>query len=204
MGFKPFSTDTDTWGENNAPEMSGSLCKAVGPETEATGANSWGAIAVTEEPAEGSKLVVNNGEGNDANVSKPVVSEVVVDSPDYYKSESGKFQVIDIIERYKMPFGLGSAFKYLVRAGKKSNNKASTDCEKALYYLNREQKELTYNSCVSLDEVPDPITVVDSFNLGFLQGSAANNLLEYLLSSDDAFLDKAIEITKRIIEKENN
>ncbi len=42
-----------------------------------------------------------------------------VNHPDHYKS--GKFEVIEIIEEFKLGFNLGNVVKYVLRAGKKNN-----------------------------------------------------------------------------------
>ena len=57
-----------------------------------------------------------------------------VNHPSHY--QGNKFEVIDIIEDYKLGFNLGNAIKYILRAGKKNDYKE--DLQKAIWYLQRE------------------------------------------------------------------
>ena len=61
--------------------------------------------------------------------------------PDYYKTNKG-IEVIDVIEAFNLDFCLGNVLKYIVRAGKKSDN-ALEDLEKARWYLNREIERIS-------------------------------------------------------------
>jgi hypothetical protein len=58
----------------------------------------------------------------------------MVNSPAHYQGSN--FEVIDIINDYKLNFELGNAIKYILRADKKGNKKQ--DLEKAIWYLNHE------------------------------------------------------------------
>jgi hypothetical protein len=58
-----------------------------------------------------------------------------VNNPKHYNS--GKFEVIDIIEDQNLGFCLGNAIKYILRAGKKDESKTKEDLEKAIWYINR-------------------------------------------------------------------
>lgn len=59
----------------------------------------------------------------------------MVNHPPHYQTESG-LEAIDVIESFfANDYHLGNAFKYLARAGKKSD--AREDIEKAIWYLNR-------------------------------------------------------------------
>jgi len=58
----------------------------------------------------------------------------MVDHPAHYQGAS--FEVIDIINDYKLNFEMGNAIKYILRADKKGNKKQ--DIEKAIWYLNHE------------------------------------------------------------------
>lgn len=53
----------------------------------------------------------------------------------YYDSIDGKYSAMDIIWMHNLCFAVGNAFKYLVRAGKKSPE-TYKDLNKALDYLN--------------------------------------------------------------------
>lgn len=53
----------------------------------------------------------------------------------YYKVDG--FEVIDIIESFDLNFCLGNVIKYVLRAGRKTDNKLD-DLKKALDYLTHE------------------------------------------------------------------
>lgn len=63
-----------------------------------------------------------------------------VDHPSHYNS--GKIEVIEAIEDWKLDFNRGNAVKYIARAGKKQaanmSLKEIEDLEKAIWYLRRE------------------------------------------------------------------
>ena len=70
-------------------------------------------------------------------------------SPNYYKSENGNLQALDVIyELVDGDFCLGNAIKYLVRLGKKGN--AVDDALKAIWYI---QEHLLRQYGVELDDV---------------------------------------------------
>ena len=58
-----------------------------------------------------------------------------VNHPSHYTS--GSIEVIDFIEDQKLPYHLGSAMKYICRAGKKDPAKTVEDLQKAVWYINR-------------------------------------------------------------------
>lgn len=58
-------------------------------------------------------------------------AESNVDHPAHYNK--GKYEVIDVIHDWKLPFALGNVVKYVARAPFKGNMKE--DLEKALWYL---------------------------------------------------------------------
>lgn len=58
-----------------------------------------------------------------------------VNLPSHYTS--GSIEVIDFIEDQKLPYHLGSAMKYICRAGKKDPEKTVEDLQKAAWYINR-------------------------------------------------------------------
>jgi len=73
-------------------------------------------------------------------------SEDKVNHPSHYTS--GKIEVIDFIEDQKLGFCLGSAVKYICRAGKKKSEgmsvkeKAIQDLKKAVWFIQRRIYEL--------------------------------------------------------------
>lgn len=58
-----------------------------------------------------------------------------VNHPSHYTD--GKIEVIDYIEDKGLGYHLGSALKYISRAGKKDPAKKVEDLKKAAWYLNR-------------------------------------------------------------------
>ena len=56
----------------------------------------------------------------------------------HYQSE--KMEAIEVIEAYNLNFSLGSAVKYILRAGKKPGESSIEDLKKAIWYLEREVK----------------------------------------------------------------
>lgn len=59
-----------------------------------------------------------------------------VNHPDHYQSNS--IETIDVIEAFDLNFSLGSAVKYILRAGKKPGEDPTEDLSKAIWYLQRE------------------------------------------------------------------
>lgn len=66
------------------------------------------------------------------------MTEEHVNHPKHYNN--GKFEVIDVIEDWKLGFCLGNAIKYIGRADHKGNK--LEDLKKAQWYLNREIEQL--------------------------------------------------------------
>ena len=64
-----------------------------------------------------------------------------VNHPAHYTK--GKIECIDFIQDQELNFCRGNAIKYIVRAGFKDPDKEVEDLEKAVFYLNREIKNLT-------------------------------------------------------------
>tara|TARA_Y100001970_G_scaffold279577_1_gene387171 strand:+ start:2016 stop:2291 length:276 start_codon:yes stop_codon:yes gene_type:complete len=59
-----------------------------------------------------------------------------IDHPDHYQAKG--MEAIDVIEAYNLNFSLGSALKYILRAGKKPGELSAEDLKKAIWYLERE------------------------------------------------------------------
>ena len=57
-------------------------------------------------------------------------------NPDHYKF--GGIETIDFIEAKELNYNLGSAIKYISRAGKKDPSTYIEDLKKAAFYINRE------------------------------------------------------------------
>jgi hypothetical protein len=64
-----------------------------------------------------------------------------VDHPPHYNS--GKYEVIDVIEDWGLGFCLGNALKYIGRY--KHKDKPLEDLKKAKWYLNRKIEQLKEN-----------------------------------------------------------
>ena len=60
-----------------------------------------------------------------------------IESPQHYNT--GKIEVIEIIEDLNLGFNLGNVIKYIARADHKGNREE--DLKKALWYLKRELKK---------------------------------------------------------------
>jgi hypothetical protein len=63
-------------------------------------------------------------------------------NPEHYKGHDGS-QAIDVIENFDLNFCTGSATKYILRAGKKPYAGEITELEKAIWYLQREIRNIT-------------------------------------------------------------
>ena len=63
-----------------------------------------------------------------------------VNHPSHYNF--GKYEVIDVIDDWKLGFSLGNAVKYIARAGKKDPSKEIEDLRKAVFYINHEIERL--------------------------------------------------------------
>lgn len=58
----------------------------------------------------------------------------LVNHPNHYNT--GKYEVIDVIEDWQLNFNLGNAIKYIARCNHKGNK--TQDIKKAIWYLERE------------------------------------------------------------------
>jgi hypothetical protein len=63
-----------------------------------------------------------------------------VNHPKHYNS--GRIEVIEAIEDWKLGYHLGNAVKYVARAGKKDPAKEIEDLQKASWYLQRKIETL--------------------------------------------------------------
>ena len=59
-----------------------------------------------------------------------------VNHPEHYQSSS--LETIDVIEAFELNFSMGSAIKYILRAGKKPGEESTEDLKKAIWSLQRE------------------------------------------------------------------
>lgn len=63
-----------------------------------------------------------------------------VEHPSHYNI--GKYEVIDVINDWRLNFQLGNAIKYIARAGRKDPSKTVEDLEKARFYIDYEINRL--------------------------------------------------------------
>jgi len=61
-----------------------------------------------------------------------------VDHPAHYGGADNPYEVIKIIEHFKLGFNLGNTIKYILRAGRKDKAKLIEDLKKGRWYLDRE------------------------------------------------------------------
>lgn len=64
----------------------------------------------------------------------------IINHPLHYTD--GKIEVIEFIEDKNLNYHKGNAIKYICRAGKKDPQKEIEDLQKAIWYINREIKNI--------------------------------------------------------------
>lgn len=62
----------------------------------------------------------------------------MVNHPKHYGGADDMYEAIKVIDAWKLNFNLGSAVKYICRAGRKDSSKHIEDLEKAAFYLKHE------------------------------------------------------------------
>lgn len=75
-------------------------------------------------------------------IPPPPTEGTTVDHPSHYGGEDNPYEAIKVIEAWELGFCLGNTIKYIARAGKKKNNEAILDLEKARWYLDRVIKKI--------------------------------------------------------------
>lgn len=65
-----------------------------------------------------------------------------VDQPAHYGGKDYPYQPIHVIEAWGLNFCVGTAVKYIGRAGKKPGESYQKDLQKAIWYLNRELEQV--------------------------------------------------------------
>lgn len=74
-----------------------------------------------------------------SDIDKPISNNV--DHPIRYNSHPSGIECIDVIEH--MTFNIGTAIKYLWRAGLKDNTTIDEEYQKAVWYIEQERKRLS-------------------------------------------------------------
>jgi len=67
---------------------------------------------------------------------KKIIEKGNVDHPKHYGGDT-TYEVIKVLEAWKLDFHLGNVVKYVARAGKKSKETELEDLKKAAWYLNK-------------------------------------------------------------------
>lgn len=117
-----------------------------------------------------------------------------VDHPDHYKA--GNLEVIDIIEEYGLNFHLGNAIKYILRAGRKTEDPVE-DLEKAVWYI---QRFLDYEVRYTL--TPKGEAVAELIKAGFQPpiverlGLRTRSGFVWELTNEGAWYCKGLELTQ--------
>lgn len=65
-----------------------------------------------------------------------------IDHPAHYGGADDPYEAIKVIEAWKRGFNDGNALKYIKRAGKKESSTRLVDIEKAIWYLQRESRNI--------------------------------------------------------------
>jgi hypothetical protein len=70
------------------------------------------------------------------------MTKEAVNHPDHYGGADNPYEVIKVIEAWELDFCLGTAVKYIPRAGKKDPDKEIEDLYKSIWYINRRIEQL--------------------------------------------------------------
>ena len=84
-----------------------------------------------QEPQKGASPV-----GNETMTTQTAMKHDPVNHPSHYTC-GRRFEVIEVLEDWRLPFHLANSVKYIARAGRKDPTKTVEDLQKAVWYLNR-------------------------------------------------------------------
>lgn len=129
------------------------------------------------------------------------VDKVSDNCPPWYESKDGSFDVIFIIQNYRMSFELGSAFKHLIKA---EYDYYADNLRKAAWYLEKEASYLEGFDTLGRAAAIDPIDVIEGFALPYLLGKAVDSLLSYASTGDSAYLVNTIECVATALDRNNS
>lgn len=90
-----------------------------------------------KQEAEGRPVEKRSEMEKETETEKLVVRHNQVDHPPHYGGEDNPYEVIKVIEAWELDFHLGTAVKYIPRAGKKDPDKEIEDLKKSIWYLKR-------------------------------------------------------------------
>lgn len=71
-----------------------------------------------------------------------VIAREAIDHPPHYGRADDPYEVIKVIEAWRLGFHLGNAIKYVARAGRKDPGTEVQDLKKARWYLDRTIEKL--------------------------------------------------------------
>lgn len=76
-----------------------------------------------------------------------------VDQPQHYGGKDYPYQLIHVIEAWGLNFCVGTAVKYIGRAGKRPGESYKKDLHKAIWYLRRELEQVANREHSNLNGV---------------------------------------------------
>lgn len=124
----------------------------------------------------------------------------MVNYPPHYRTAMG-IEAIDVMERYGLGLHLGTAFKYLVRAGRKSVDATREDLAKAHWYVDRWLgSEMADLPAPAVSMVFSPVTVVAAFELTGARADAVTAILGAALAGDPVLAVINIEDAARSLQ----
>lgn len=96
----------------------------------------------------------------------------VVKHPDHY-CKGRKYEPKDVIYDWGLDFNLGSAVKYLSRAGRKEYNSKEQDLQKAIQYIEFELEEIGKKEKEGMAKIEDEPHWMKPFRISLLDGDGA-------------------------------
>ena len=127
----------------------------------------------------------------------------------YFTRGNFGMDAVGIIEVYDMNFHVGSAFQLIcVAADLDATAQAKGKLSKAVWYLERLVKSLGDDestlACLNYAErmkMYSPFDIIDDLGVGYLVGSAINNIITYTTDGNKREVVQAIQCLNRAVEK---
>jgi len=113
-----------------------------------------------------------------------------INNPNHY--DGNGLKAIDVIEAYGLNFSLGSAVKYILRAGKKPGENTLEDLRKALWYTQRQIQMQAHTSITTTPSL-SLVEVQKAFPLSTHLNNALVALLLNQLSNTEYHLQAELE-----------